>query len=577
MTPAASAFSSLKSFMASRTHSDLSWNDRVADVDEGGGSRAGSTVEDADHRRLDANHAVTGHCRDPGASLVGVDARGDGHRDAGRRLVGASDRDAHALVLDLDLPHATLLHDLHELSDALTALGVGVLGDQHRLARMARANDLQQLLGVRSEHRDEDELLLARSQALGLLADVFGRHRILRELHARREELDRALDGRVDRLRRHAVAALHELAELVDDGAVATRLEHVKERLRRQDLADRSRERRPAGLGANAPHLLEHLQQSIRRGMRAQMHVERRHQPGGKVVLGRANGDPRRDLRHRLVADVLVDDVRGLPELRNLEPRGVAEPLQRLRDRLARYAVKRERERIDRRCDEVGARVDRRERGRESDACRPLHIEADRKPARLHDPCDELLCLVGEQRARRVVHEDPRRAEIRQLPRLLDERVRLVGAPRAVDEPGVESTARARDRGSRLTQVGDVVQRVVKAEDPDSVLGRARHEPADDVAAHGARADQEAPAQRDSQRSRDARLDRADPLPRALDATAHRRVEHATARDLEAGESGSVEDLRDAKDFRRGQLPRKGLLREQPDGRVDEPGHGSGP
>ncbi len=38
------------------------------------------------------------------------------------------------VVLDLDLPHARLLHDLHELADALAALGVGVLGDEHRVA-----------------------------------------------------------------------------------------------------------------------------------------------------------------------------------------------------------------------------------------------------------------------------------------------------------------------------------------------------------------------------------------------------------------------------------------------------------
>jgi hypothetical protein len=46
-------------------------------------------------------------------------------------LVGASHRHAHPLVLDLDLPHARLLHDLHELAYAFAALGVRVLGDEH--------------------------------------------------------------------------------------------------------------------------------------------------------------------------------------------------------------------------------------------------------------------------------------------------------------------------------------------------------------------------------------------------------------------------------------------------------------
>ena len=132
----------------------------------------------------------------------------------------------------------------------------------------------------------------------------------------RREELDRALDRRVDRLRRLAVAALDELAELVDDGAVAPRLEHVEQRLRREDLADRRGERRPARLRADATDLLEHLEQAIGRGVRAQMDVERGDEARREVVLGRANGDPRRDRRDRLVPDVLVDDVGGVPELR---------------------------------------------------------------------------------------------------------------------------------------------------------------------------------------------------------------------------------------------------------------------
>ena len=167
-----------------------------------------------------------------------------------------------------------------------------------------------------AEHRDQHELLLARGEALGLLAHVLRRHRILGELRARREQLDGALDRRVDRLRRLAVAALDELAELVDHGAVAARLEHVQERLRREDLPDRRGERRPAGLGAHAADLLEHLEQAIGRGVRAKVHVERRDETGRKVVLGRAHGDPRRDRRDRLVPDPLVDHVRGLPELR---------------------------------------------------------------------------------------------------------------------------------------------------------------------------------------------------------------------------------------------------------------------
>ena len=41
-------------------------------------------------------------------------------------LVGPPDRDSHALVLDLDLADAGLLHDLDELADSLGPRGVDV-------------------------------------------------------------------------------------------------------------------------------------------------------------------------------------------------------------------------------------------------------------------------------------------------------------------------------------------------------------------------------------------------------------------------------------------------------------------
>ncbi len=62
----------------------------------------------------------------------------------------------------------------------------------------------------------------------------------------------------------------------------------------------------------------------------------------------------------------------------------------------------------------------------------------------------------------------------------------------------------------------------------------------------GPRADEEPAAERDAERRRRARVERADPLPRALDAAPDGRVEDAAARDLEAREAGAVEDLGDA-------------------------------
>ena len=153
---------------------------------------------------------------------------------------------------------------------------------------------------------------------------------------------------------------------------------------------------------------------------------------------------------------------------------------------------------------------------------------------------------MWDESARRVVHDHARRAELGQLARLLDERVRLICTARAVDEPCMERAACVRDRGSGLAEVGDVVQRIVEAEHLDSVLGGARYEPHDDVATHGARADEEATAQRDPERRRHARLDPADSLPRALDAAAHGGVEDASTGHLQARKTCLVEDLGNA-------------------------------
>ena len=308
--------------------------------------------------------------------------------------------------------------------------------------------------------------------------------------------------------------------------------------------------------------------------MGAQVRVERGDEARRKVVLGGAHGDPRRERRERLVTDVLVDDVRRLPEARHVHPGLAVEPAERLGERLARDPVQRERERVDRGRDDVRADARRDERVRERRAARRLDVEADRKPARLPEALDELLRHVRQEAARRVVEEHACRAEVAQLPRLLDERVHLAGPAGAVDEPDVELAAGADDRLAGFAEVRDVVQRVVQAEDVDPVVGRAGDEPPHDVGRDGLRADEEPAAERDAERCRRPGVDRADPLPRALDAAPHGCVEDTAARHLEAGEPGAVEDLGDPEDLAGRDAPGKRLLREQPDGRVEEPRHG---
>ena len=166
------------------------------------------------------------------------------------------------------------------------------------------------------------------------------------------------------------------------------------------------------------------------------------------------------------------------------------------------------------------------------------------------------------------MEEDAHRAELGQHPRALDQRLDLAGAARAVDEPGLEVPLRGDDRLRRLAQVRDVVQRVVEPEDVDAVLGCGGDEAAGEVGVDGPRADEEAAAQREPERRLDARLERADPLPRALDAALDGRVEAAAARDLEVREAGLVEDLGEPKLLGGGNPPRERLLPEQANRRV---------
>ncbi len=275
----------------------------------------------------------------------------------------------------------------------------------------------------------------------------------------------------------------------------------------------------------------------------------------------------------RLVADVLVDDLRRLPERGDVDAGVETEAVERLRERLAGDAVHREGDGVDRARCEVGADAHRLERRGHRVAAGSLAVDADRQAARLADALDELGCSVRPERTGGVVDDDPRRAELGELARLLDERVHLACDAGAVDEPGLELTLGRGDRLGRLAEVRDVVQRVVQAEDVDPVLGRRRDEPPGELAVDRPGADEEAPAQREPERGLDARLDRPDPLPRALHAPPDRAVEDAAAGDLEVGEPRSVEDLGEPEQLGRPHRSRERVLPEQANRRVDELRH----
>ena len=120
--------------------------------------------------------------------------------------------------------------------------------------------------------------------------------------------------------------------------------------------------------------------------MRAEVDVERGDEAGRQVVLGGPNGDPRRDGRDGLVADVLVDQVGRLPQARRVDARLAAEAVERLDERLAGDAVERQRQRVDRGGDQVGADARRDDGVQQPRARGALDEEPDGQPGRLADP-----------------------------------------------------------------------------------------------------------------------------------------------------------------------------------------------
>src|SRR5215217_4838897 len=259
---------------------------RVALLDERRRARLGRAIERADHRSLDAHDTVRRRRRWRRLGLRGrCEGGADGRHLGWSSILTPSDGDAQPRLLDRKLADAGLLDDPHQLPDALGAALVDAAADERVVTARAAPDRLEEWLRLDPEQRQQQELLLARGQALGLVADRFEVGRRLVGRHISREQLDRALDGGIERRGRRPERALHEIAKLVHDQAVPRRREHVDERLRAENLADRRGQRRPAGLGADPPELVEHLVDPVAGGMRPELRIEARDQPGRDVVL----------------------------------------------------------------------------------------------------------------------------------------------------------------------------------------------------------------------------------------------------------------------------------------------------
>jgi hypothetical protein len=214
------------------------------------------------------------------------------------------------------------------------------------------------------------------------------------------------------------------------------------------------------------------------------------------------------------------------------------------------------------------------ERGSERRTAGALAVEADGKTARLPQALDELPGLGRIERARGIVEKDARGAQLLETLRALEQHLGFAGETRAVHEPHGKLFLRCPNRLSGLPKVRKIVQRIVEPEDVDATGGGAPHKTTDEIPRERSRTDEEAATQRNSQRCRAARADGPDALPRAFDAAPNGPFEAAAARDLETGEAGLVEDARKLEDARPLHPRRERLLREEPDGRIYERGHG---
>ena len=313
--------------------------------------------------------------------------------------------------------------------------------------------------------------------------------------------------------------------------------------------------------------------------VRAQLRVERGDEPRGHVVLGRADGDraaragsPARRRSARSTSSEASQSASTSTPASRPSPASVAG------ERLARHAVER-RARAGRPRRRRGRRPRGRPRARRRARCRPSPGSRcpTGSPVALRERADELLRRGAGSSA-----PDGSCSSTREAPssgaacRLLDQRSR----PRRCGRGRRRGRRRTRGRRRRSP-------RLPRARFETSLSGSWSRKTSMPFSAAVAtkRRTKSPPTGREPTRKRPrsasasgvstARLERADPLPRALDAAAHRRVEDAPARDLEVGEAGAVEDLRERDELGGRHPARERLLPEQADRRVDELRHRS--
>jgi hypothetical protein len=253
----------------------------------------------------------------------------------GRPFVAPPNGDPGLALLDCHLADARLLHDPDDLPDAIGFSPVDTCtGERLRLCA-ATSDRPQERLGLLAEERQQEKLLLARGNAVRFLAQLVDLLRgFLGSNGAVSDELHRSAHDGIHLARRRAVAALDQVAQLVDDDVPALGGEHMEERLRPENLPDRRCKRRPAGFGPDLVELVENVIEPIRNATRPQLVVQLGDEARRQAMLGSSHGDPRRKRRNGLVSQRFVHELRAAPERRHVHARVETQPGERLGESL---------------------------------------------------------------------------------------------------------------------------------------------------------------------------------------------------------------------------------------------------
>ena len=508
------------------------------------------------------------------AGAPALDRRRRRRRAPRPRSRRAPDADAHPVLLDRDLADAGLLDDAHDLADPLGAALVDARrGERLVAARRARGSSAAAAPPRRRRARAAAAPPRSRRGPRPRRAARRGRRRLRRSAPSPSSSTARASAG-VDRRRACGRSGRRTSSrELVDDRRVAVRAEHVQERLRGDDLADRRGERRRADLGADAVDLVEHLVEPVarRRARAAARRAPRRARPAAcccaaRTAIRGASGvtgsSPMCSSTRSAAAQSVVHVDAGVEPERRRAP--APPPPPRRGASSARPGRRRTRS---------GRRRRARPRAPRRARCRPRPGSRGRPagPRRSRSSATSSPARCGCSSAGRIVEQDARRAELRQ-PLAPRRRAPRAGRCRRAAPPRTRGRRRRSPRppraGCRRRSAGRAAGRPrCRSAAALATKRRAKSPPT------GPRADEEAAAERQRERRRRARLQRADALPRALDPAAHGAVEDAAARDLEVREAGAVEELGEAQQIRRRHQARERLLAEDADRRVDEARH----